>query len=82
MKTEPTSHHRIVIADDHAIVRSGLRQLLQQAAGLQVVGEARSGAQLLDLLLLARNSFLGSFLSDEAVTAHLAALDACAAELA
>ncbi len=33
-----------------------------------------------DLLLLARNSFLGSFLSDAEVTAHLDALDAVAAE--
>lgn len=33
-----------------------------------------------DVLLLARNSFLGSFLGDADVTAHLAALDAVAAE--
>jgi len=31
-----------------------------------------------DLILLARNSFLGSFLDDAAVAAHLAALDAAA----
>lgn len=35
-----------------------------------------------DLLLLARNSFLGSFLSDTEVIAHLAALDAVAGEYA
>jgi adenosine deaminase len=33
-----------------------------------------------DFARLARNSFLGSFLDDEAVTAHLAAIDAYAAE--
>lgn len=33
-----------------------------------------------DLLLLARNSFLGSFLDDAEVAAHLDALDICAAE--
>ncbi len=33
-----------------------------------------------DLLLLARNSFLGSFLDDADVTTHLSALDAVAAE--
>jgi len=35
-----------------------------------------------DLLLLARNSFLGSFLDDAAVIAHLAALDTVAGEYA
>ncbi|HEX4598918.1 MAG TPA: response regulator transcription factor, partial [Burkholderiaceae bacterium] len=31
---------RIVIADDHTIVREGLRQLLQAAGDFEVVGEA------------------------------------------
>jgi len=34
---------RILIADDHAIVRDGLRRILQGAAGLEVVGEAVDG---------------------------------------
>jgi two-component system response regulator NreC len=32
---------KIVVADDHAIVRSGLRMLLEAEKGLQVVAEAR-----------------------------------------
>lgn len=40
---------RIVIADDHAIVRAGLRELLQLEPDLRVVGEAASGEEALDL---------------------------------
>jgi DNA-binding NarL/FixJ family response regulator len=36
---------RVVIADDHAIVRAGLGSLLDTAADLQVVGEACDGAE-------------------------------------
>lgn len=39
----------VIITDDHAIVRSGLRQLLGAAPGLRVVGEAADGQALLDL---------------------------------
>jgi DNA-binding NarL/FixJ family response regulator len=41
---------RIVIADDHAIVRKGLRQIIADAAGLTVVGEAGSADELLTLI--------------------------------
>ena len=34
---------RIMLADDHAVVRSGLRRLLEQRQGLEVVAEAESG---------------------------------------
>jgi DNA-binding NarL/FixJ family response regulator len=34
---------RVVIADDHAIVRDGLRSLIEAQPGLQVVGEAADG---------------------------------------
>ena len=54
---------RLLIADDHAIVRGGLRQLFALAADMQVVAEACSGAEVLahlrqqpvDLLLLDLN---------------------------
>lgn len=36
---------RILIADDHAIVREGLRALLATEPGLELVGEANDGAQ-------------------------------------
>lgn len=40
----------VIIADDHSIVRSGLRQLLGSADGLRVVGEAADGQALLQLV--------------------------------
>jgi DNA-binding NarL/FixJ family response regulator len=41
---------RIVIADDHPIVRDGIRKLLCLEDDLEVVGEAGDGQQLLPLL--------------------------------
>lgn len=38
---------RVVLADDHDLVRSGLKLLLQMVAGLVVVSEARTGEELL-----------------------------------
>ena len=38
---------RIVLADDHTIVREGLRQLLDAAEGLAIVGEARDGHEVI-----------------------------------
>jgi two-component system, NarL family, response regulator NreC len=40
---------RILIADDHAVVRSGLKALLKSDAELEVVGEAADGATALRL---------------------------------
>jgi len=39
---------RIVIADDHEIVRRGLRSLLEAVAGWEVVAEAASGREALE----------------------------------
>ena len=41
---------RVVIADDHELVRAGLRALLQLHADIEVVGEAGNGVELLALL--------------------------------
>ena len=41
---------RIVIADDHAVVRKGLRLILADADELQVAGEAASADELMTLL--------------------------------
>ncbi|HXG38140.1 MAG TPA: response regulator transcription factor [Bacteroidota bacterium] len=38
---------RIVLADDHAVVRRGLKSLLNRGDGMKVVGEAGDGQQLL-----------------------------------
>ena len=41
---------RVLIADDHTIVRSGLRLLLESEPDIEVVGEALDGRQALDLV--------------------------------
>ena len=41
---------RILIADDHQVVRLGLRTLLELDPDLEVVGEAGDGAEALDYL--------------------------------
>ncbi len=38
---------RLVIADDHPVVRAGLRDMLSDEPGLEVVGEAGDGAEAL-----------------------------------
>jgi DNA-binding NarL/FixJ family response regulator len=40
----------IVLADDHVLVRQGLKTIIEQAADLKVVGEASDGLKLLELL--------------------------------
>jgi DNA-binding NarL/FixJ family response regulator len=52
---------RILIADDHAIVRSGLKKVLDAKADLEVVGEADDGAEAVEKAI--------------AEDAHLAILD-------
>jgi DNA-binding NarL/FixJ family response regulator len=42
---------RILIADDHPIVRSGLRKLLDAKPDLEVVGEAEDGAEAVERAL-------------------------------
>ncbi len=44
-----TRNIKIVIADDHTIVRSGIRSLLEKMQGLEVVGEAADGRETLKL---------------------------------
>jgi len=41
---------RVVVVDDHAILRAGLRQYLQEQVDLRVTGEASNGREALDLL--------------------------------
>jgi len=40
---------RVLVADDHAVVRHGLRLLLDREPDLTVVAEAADGAQAVDL---------------------------------
>jgi len=41
---------RVMVAEDHTIVREGIKQLIGMARDMQVVGEAANGQQLLDQL--------------------------------
>ncbi|MEX2671583.1 MAG: response regulator [Phycisphaeraceae bacterium] len=50
-QAEDASRHRkvrVLIADDHTMVRQGLRGLLESVRGLEVVGEAENGQQAVD----------------------------------
>ena len=49
---------RILIADDHAIVRSGLRQIFEQIADFDVIGEVANGSELLQRLALGEPDLL------------------------
>lgn len=41
---------RVLLADDHAVVRAGIRQFLERAGDIQVVAEAEDGKMAQDLL--------------------------------
>lgn len=45
-----TQNLRIALVDDHALFRTGLRGLLEQTAPCQVVAEAASGEEFLEML--------------------------------
>lgn len=41
---------KIVLADDHLVVRSGIKNLLQNEGGIKVIGEASNGQEALQLV--------------------------------
>jgi DNA-binding NarL/FixJ family response regulator len=45
---------RVLIADDHGIVRSGLRMLLESVDGIDVIGEAADGIEARDIAVRER----------------------------
>jgi len=45
-----TTPCRVVLADDHVVVREGLARLLKERADLQVVGEAADGVDLISVV--------------------------------
>ncbi|MEU4167257.1 response regulator transcription factor [Streptomyces sp. NPDC026665] len=49
MSTPHTSAIRILLADDHALVRRGVRLILDREPDLEVVAEAGDGAEAVDL---------------------------------
>jgi len=42
---------KVVLVDDHPIVRSGIKNLLDHSAGIDVIGEASDGNQGLEMIL-------------------------------
>src|ERR1700692_227399 len=47
-----STHLRIMIADDHPLVRSGLRALLERDGEFEVIAEAADGYEAIDLAVL------------------------------
>jgi two-component system invasion response regulator UvrY len=45
-----TMAYRLLVADDHAVVRKGIVQILEGASDLSVQGEATNGMELIDLV--------------------------------
>ncbi|MEX5217424.1 MAG: response regulator [Nitrospiraceae bacterium] len=46
---EPAARVRVLLADDHAMVRQGLRSVLEGYHDLQVIGEAQDGMEAVEL---------------------------------
>jgi DNA-binding NarL/FixJ family response regulator len=49
---------RVVLADDHALVREATAELLERSGGIQVVGQAADGAEALQLVRARRPDVL------------------------
>ena len=45
-----TKSIRVLLADDHTLVRAGLRALLEKLPGVTVAGEASNGREVIDLI--------------------------------
>lgn len=43
-----TARHRILLADDHALIRAGIRVLLESLPGIEVMGETGDGLDALE----------------------------------
>ena len=43
---------RVLLADDHTLVRAGIRRLIESHADIEVIGEARNGEEALELAAL------------------------------
>ena len=50
MSADPDGPIRVLVVDDHAVVRRGLRAFLESEPDLEVVGAAGGGVEALDLL--------------------------------
>lgn len=43
---------RLIIADDHVLIRAGIRRLVESLPGWEVIGEANNGQEALELLAI------------------------------
>ncbi len=55
------NQYRIVLADDHILVRQGIKKIITAECGMQVVAEAGDGMELMEIL--------------QTITPHLVILD-------
>src|SRR5690242_6076893 len=49
---------RVVLADDHAMVREALAQILQESGSIRVVGQAANGPEALEATAKARQDVI------------------------
>src|ERR1035437_5476896 len=49
-KLESPKTVRVILADDHPIVRAGIRETLKEVPGVEVVGEASDGREAIELV--------------------------------
>jgi NarL family two-component system response regulator LiaR len=54
----PVPKLRLVLADDHALVREGLRRLIDDQDDMEVVGEANNGTEAVRLVAEVRPSIV------------------------
>ena len=52
MSASHSSEIRVILIDDHTLVRAGLSMLLNSQAGIQVVGEGADRASAIEVLSL------------------------------
>src|SRR5215467_1986270 len=50
MHTSPTAPIRVLLADDHDILRQGLKLLLSLQQEIRIIGEARTGREAVDMV--------------------------------
>src|SRR5215216_7711273 len=53
-----TEQIRVILADDHALVREGTAELLERAGGIRVIGQAADGNEALRLVQALRPDVL------------------------
>ena len=52
MPNDAISPIRVILADDHTLVRAGMRALLERLPGVSVIAEANDGRQVLELVAI------------------------------